>query len=457
MKKDLHEKYVESVIARLKGVDVEVRSAGKGPASNYDGPPPVATLDTSMVANVRGFEISPLDNRVMLEVLDGERTLRIGGEGFAMLQKLAAEMITKCKLAEIVSQHFVEDALFDYRISAFRSNEWNSPTEFVLMQVEDAVQDCTFSFPLSGCRGNRAFIFCGVDFKPRSVLFEEFLSRFHAAEGVPDLQRLANQRTAEEWVDRYGTSMWASVHVSAEPNFAKQLALQHVTDATHLLRAFCVAGYHPTRHVGFVPGAPIFEPNLILASFGDTSAYFPDPSAKAELLWFSEGFLGDLHQLGLNSIDNLFRKESKTEMEDLCLRALLTLGSVAGMSDVSDKVVYGCTALDMLYTRDLEPILATMPKRLATEVGADLAERKKIVSVMKTVYGLRSGRVHAGRAAELNAQTLDFFRFLYYLATRLPFIAASHQTHAQYIESLEDRMLGAQTSATPPGRSKPGN
>jgi len=455
MKTDHNEKYVASVIARLQRIAVDVRPPAPRPTGRYDGPPPIATFDTATMTNVRGFELSALDERVMLEVPDGGQYLRIEGEGFVALKKIAAEMVVKCELADVVSFAFVEDALFDYRIAAFKSSEWNSPIEQLEKRVEESVQDCSFSFPLSGSRGNRAFVFCGVDFQPDCAEFRQYLVSFLQCDNAPEAERLANQRTAEEWSDRFGQSMWASVNITAEPQHAKELALQHVTDATHLLRALCFAGYHPTRHVAIVPGAPFFEPNLTLATVGGASSYYPDPAAKPELVWFGEDFLASLYELGLKHIDNLFRKESKSEMEDLCLRALITLGSVAGMSDVSDKVVYGCTALDMLYSRDQEPILATMPKRLATEVGVDLADRKKILAVVKAVYGLRSGRVHGGRAAELNAQTRDFFLYLFNLAMRLPFIASRHETQAQYIGSLEDRMLGGQVADAPPRRARP--
>jgi len=455
MKTDLHEKYVDSVVARLKGIEVKIRKPEAKAQTRYDGPPPVATFDVDTMTNVRGFEITALDRRAMIEVPDGEQSLRIDGEGFVTLQKVASEMITKCDLADVVSQDFIEDLLFDYRISALKSNEWNSPINYVAAHVGEAIKECSFSFPLSGSRGNRAFSFCGVDFQPDCRLFRAFISRFRDPEILREDERLAKQRIAEEWSDRFGQCMWASVNITAEPRYAKVLAIQHVTDATHLLRAICVAGYHPTRHVGFVPGAPFFYEHLSLASIGETEAYFPDPASRSEILWFGEDLLKCLSDLGLKHIDNLYRKEVKNEMEELCLRCLITLGSVAGMSDVSDKVVYGCTALDMLYSRDQEPILATMPKRLAIELGLDLAERKSIVAVVKAVYALRSGRVHGGRAAELNSQTLDFFRFLFYLATRLPFIAGNHPTQAAYIGSLEDRMLGGQVSESTSRRFRP--
>ncbi len=455
MKTDLNEKYVSSLLARLKGINVNVREPSPNARASYDGPQPVACFAAGMMSEVRGFEVSPLDQRTMLEVPDGPRYLCIEGEGFSTLRKLAAEFIAKCELTEVVSQDFVEDRLFDYRISAFKSDDWSCPIQHMALCVSGVVEECSFSFPLSGSRGNRAFFFCGVDFRPDSNEFKEWLKVFRESTDLREHERAARQRMSEEWKDNYLQCMWASISLTAEPKYAKQVALRQVTEATHLLRALCVAGYHPTRHVGLVPGAAFAYGHLTLGSIGGRQTYFSDPAARTEILWFGEEFLGELNDLGLKRIDLLYAKESRNEMEDLCLLALSTLGSVAGMSDVSDKVVYGCTALDLLYSRKEEPILATMPKRLAIEIGSELEERKAIVAVIKAVYGLRSGRVHGGQAAELNTRTLDFFRYLFYLAGRLPFVAERFSNQSEYINSLEDRMLGGQEPGSSPRRARP--
>lgn len=442
MKFDHHPNYVESVTKRLSSIELKFKERVRPGGKVYEGPPPVAEFFLKDLREVREFETDVSRRRISIGKPEGDGFLTIEGEGFKSLQKLASDLLVKCGLTEVISQERLEDFLFDYRIATHQAIEQQTLIDYLASRIANAIKSCKFDFPLSGAQGDVRFSFCGVEFRPRSKIYGELLAAFAETGEEKPGEKDMWEHQREQWVDGYGKCMWASVEVWAEPQLASEVALRRVQDATHLIRALCAQGYVPAQHVGLIPGATFSEPFLMVKMVDQTLGFSSRSASKDELLWFGSNLVNTLGQIGLRSIDSLYSKESRTELEDLCLRALIILGSAAGMRDISDKIVFGCTALDLLFTRGKdEPILATMPKRFAMEIGKDLEERKSIVQVVKYVYGLRSGRVHAGRSAESTEEVVDFFRYLFYLAPQLIPIAGKYKTHKEYLDSIDDRQL----------------
>lgn len=444
MIKDPHPAFLESMASRCRDINprFEPRNSHVSATTGSRGPEPVLTINLEDIVYIKlERTINHLDQTIAIARNAPDGTWRIEGDEFIKVSKIASSFIDKLKLGGVVGQIFLEEIIsewiFDHR--------GHSPEGFgthVMQEVRRAIKLIDVEVPLSGVRGNISFSLNGVRFAPQSGLLNKWFElRMKAVhEGEPG--QLAAKHMDAELRSNYGDSYWASCSVQAEELEGKRVAYEEIATVVDLVRAFCVDGYHPLRYVGLVPRRKLLEGNFSCCAIDDSIQLSDAALDGQEFIWIDEHALKIMMRLGLGKAEAIYVKEDKTEMDIVVLNALRQLGKVSGLPTLSDKLVYGCTALEQVFLKDQnEPILASMPQRCAMVMEDSVADRKRLIAIIKSGYDFRSKRVHHGKDIEVNQDIFDFFQLLWRFKSKLVFLPDQFKTKSEMLSSLDDRLL----------------
>ena len=146
--------------------------------------------------------------------------------------------------------------------------------------------------------------------------------------------------------------------------------------------------------------------------------------------------------LGLQRLHEILVSNSRSELEEAVLEAVLLYSKCTIAKDPADKLVYILVGLESILIKDRnEPITDNLSHRIAFLVGRDLSERKNIVRSIKDAYKLRSDFVHHGASIE----SLDVLRKFMEIAWQvvLSLIGATLQlkTRKELLDYLDDKRL----------------
>jgi hypothetical protein len=111
---------------------------------------------------------------------------------------------------------------------------------------------------------------------------------------------------------------------------------------------------------------------------------------------------------------------------------------------MSDRLLYTMVALETLFLKDgNEPIQDNISLRMALMQPVPIAERRKIIQNVKTVYGLRSKLVHHGQSVRLDdlVELKTFCLNAWYSVYPLISLAGAAVTRTEFFEELENRKV----------------
>lgn len=161
----------------------------------------------------------------------------------------------------------------------------------------------------------------------------------------------------------------------------------------------------------------LFEPRLKIDAEGKLSgqvAYIRIINFKTKHLYtssFSEGtpitnnyalhksYYEALLNHGLSTINEMHLSEQSSNFKVKILDAIHWYGSAVKEEYDGEKFIKLTICLETLLKKesDKEEVTKTISERLALLVGQDFSERKKILSEMKELYGVRSSIIHRGK------------------------------------------------------------
>jgi hypothetical protein len=444
MIKKPHPELVRSIEKRCGEIvpRLEVRDSSVQIQPRSRGPKPVVTLKQEDLISMKPLTTRNHLNQVIGATCrgkDGDRIL--DGLQYEKIIRLSADIIEKLGLRGIVSKQLVQEVITDW---VFDHDPGFSEGVFahLVETLEREIKAVEVDLPLSGVNGDVELLFCGVRFGPQSLLLKTWLEGSQKFKAENDLQRQGIDRKCDEIRKAHGESFWASYSVTADSAEGERIARASIAEATDLFRAFCAEGYHPLRYVGLVAGRRSRDASFACKAVGPKVSICEAVLEGQQQLWIDEDAINFKMMIGLGKAAQMYSKEIRTDMEEVVLTALRELGKVSGLSDLSDKLVYGCTALEQVFLKDqTEPILASMPNRVAMLMEDELADRKKLIKTVKACYSFRSRRVHHGVEVEVSDEICDFFKLLWLFVVKLVRLPDSFKTKQELLTHLDDRLL----------------
>ncbi|HCM73551.1 MAG TPA: hypothetical protein DIS87_05370 [Armatimonadetes bacterium] len=343
----------------------------------------------------------------------------------------------------MVSIAFIEDFIanfvFDRIVNEIDSSSFLSS---FMAHVESSIEEFEFWFPISGANGNVEFAFGGCKIAPTCPNFDVFLNAMESGKEENRDRAGAFDNKVQVLRRNYGKCLWIAVPQTGELKYASQSAYEKSLEICDILRAFIVESYRPDRFATLIPGRPYSVGDFSISQTQNGFSVHESVLPGSEIIWFDQKRLRDLKSLGLYLIDEPVKAERKTGFDRVLLRTLELMGNGVGQQSTAQKVVLLCAALEFLFCdKQGEAIVATMPKRAAMLIGANLDDRKRIVQTIKMAYNDRSRSVHTGGKVAVAEHTFDFLRLCFTLTAFLPRLIGQFESKEKFIQALEDRQL----------------
>ena len=237
----------------------------------------------------------------------------------------------------------------------------------------------------------------------------------------------------------------AVMEVNAEGKKAHDLLLDEANKALGLVRIFTPSSLLPSETSPCVLwGTGHIDQSFIFivsdGKFGVSQQGILGPSNQPVIL--SSEITDNSFHLGLHRLHEMLVSNSRSDLEEAVLEAVLLYSRCTIAKEPTDKLVYILVGLESILLKDSnEPITQNLSDRIAFLVGRDLQQRRDIVQSTKKAYKLRSDFVHHGASIE----SLEILQKFMDIAWRviLALIDSTRQlrTRQELLDHLDDKRL----------------
>jgi hypothetical protein len=398
----------------------------------------IAGISVPVAVMWQSLQDSNIRTGVAFPLLD--RAIRIEGDDFLPIVRLAEKIQQRRELSEAVGVQAVLDVLILWCKQRIRSETDTAFSRFLLDWLEEHATEHTIIFPIYQLWFAGVLRVCGVEIR---TLQDAEVDRWYE-QLVSDAEwRQHAEQERDNWRRRIGGRAAAFVTLTAEPGHALEQAYEKVERVLSVLRSFSPALVIPARR-SFCTIYGMQQPRertaFTIGANGLPSVSHPEIDGVTH--WnLSEEALRELAAEGFVNTIALLDEASSRFQNDI-LRAL-TLYSRASLEPLAEsKLLYIVSSIEtLLLKNDNEPIQAAVSRRFAYVVGRNLEERQAVRSRFTAAYAARSGFVHHGATIDDYLMLQEFMDDAWSFFRGIVFKAASYPTKQEYIDAIEDTML----------------
>lgn len=379
-------------------------------------------------------------------ISDGMR-FGLENEGHKSLVDLAEKIQRLPAFGDRLSQNFVEEEIFDWLKNSF-TNKQQEKT-FIPTLVEAAkkvVKPVKIYVPIANMVVQRPFLFCGIIIcNITKRLVDEMAV---VAESITDEKQKNNTiEFFEKFRKDYQGYSAVELNLECEPEYANDLAVMTAQRVTSFLGIYSGAMLMPdVKCISKIKGTEnLSQSTTISRSESDGLSIKRSilDRASSRHWHISESDLEEYAKCGLGVLSDIAVKEKPTEFESLILNTSILYSKAAFTAEPLEKLVHILSALEStLLKNENEPIQQNLAERLAIFTSQELAERKSIVKIVKSVYGLRSRYLHHGHSSRELKDLSDFFLQVWIFYIKLLGSSQSFANKSEFLEALDDHKLG---------------
>ncbi len=302
------------------------------------------------------------------------------------------------KVSNFLSRSFVKRVVWQHLIHSYRDDKAKKFTEFFLAEAESSLQECEVWIPIQGLQIERPFTIDKIEFCPiNSDLIDKWFVGPIARRRIPEEQ-------LTEMIEGHRQELQGltagHIILEAEPDRAKEIALELTSQTLAILRFFHPANHHPglvcySNILGYVT-IPHFK--FFIGTKGDALSWGAKALNSSPLGWgLEETFIDRMFADGLQNIINIIQNPQKSKFEAELLEALVLYSQNNLKENPFDKLIYIFPALErMLLANRSEPLQQNLRERMAFLITQDVSERREIISNFNEAYEIRSSYVHHG-------------------------------------------------------------
>jgi hypothetical protein len=317
-------------------------------------------------------------------------------------------------IGKYLSERYIEDVLFSWIKAKLSDKECNEQFFEALMQAaKKDVRHFLLWVPIANLEIERNFEIGRVQIRMlRSSVIDEW--KEIAKPSSPDDEAKADQ-LFDDMRNKFQGRAAAYLSIEAEQRRAIEIALDEADRVTAILGIFSFGAKLPDiRCSSKIKGSEnIAMTNIICTSDNMFSMQSSISEVSAAKTWrLSERDVKGFMEHGLELISELLRLDATNDFQKSILTALFIYSKSSFTSDPVEKIVYILTSLEsILLKNESEPIQQNLAERISMLIASRLEERKDIISVVKTIYGLRSRYLHHGsKRSEL--EVIEKFMFI---------------------------------------------
>jgi hypothetical protein len=330
-------------------------------------------------------------------------------------------------------------------------NEFESPgtsepfMQWLSSEASKVVKPITVFVPVANAVVEAAFQFCGATIRNMTKAMIDDLASI--GESNPDEEVRKSATTFfDEFRKEYQGYVVVETHLTCEPNFANDLAINIASRVTDLLGIYSGAVLMPdVKCVSKIKGTENLGQYTTVTKAQDGGLSIQKgilDRASARHWHISRLDLEEYSRCGLGMVSQIATKEKRTDFESTVLNMAFLYSKAAFTSDPMEKLVHMLSALESTLLRnESEPIQQNLAERLAFFTSHELSERKTIIKNVRHVYGLRSKYLHHGHSSGDLEEMSTFFVRVWIFYVQLVVNSGRFNSKSEFLDAIDDHKL----------------
>ena len=400
-------------------------------------------MEADIVGEVDIGQVDRDGNRISYQWYDESGQFSISDHNYSDVRGLAAQLLRNQDIDSAISRETVEELICRWVRQFYTKSTKQSFIKFFRAEAEKRVCKLQVWAPIRSLCIQKAFKLGVVTFVPigRTRIDEwERQSLVKAKEHKESIKQYFENEVRP--VQGYTAAV---MEVTAEQKKAHDLLLDEANKALGLVRVFTPSSLLPSETSSCVLwGTGHIDQSFIFTvsdgKFEGSQKGFLGPSNQPITL--SSKIIDNSFHLGLHRLHEMLVSNSRSDLEEAVLEAVLLYSRCTIAKEPTDKLVYILVGLESILLKDSnEPITQNLSDRIAFLVGRDLQQRRDIVQSTKKAYKLRSDFVHHGASIESLEILQKFMEIAWYVILAL--IGSTHQfrTRQELLDHLDDKRL----------------
>lgn len=400
----------------------------------------LSLTEEDIVGPVTLREGSKLDGSASLAIADQQVVLRFRGSSLGDFESLVDRLLKVAWIGSAVSSQWIAERLLHWMLREEKhSPETSSFTAFLVSEMSEVVREEHIWVPIAGLSVESGFEIGGLSLAPLSKeRLDAWRSQF--LETVPPESLDAAKQKFNQIRKRTQGFCAVEVPVEAERGLALELAREAADRAIGMLRAFLPASASPVQSIVCRPLGQEYQPSyeMFVEREGQLvarhSAILGDQPGWVSL---SIRRLEGLFKFGLTEASLMLASKAPSEFQSVLMRSLAIYSRVSISNSTLDKLVFLLASLEtLLLDSQTEPIQSSVGDRLAFFLSRVPEERRKIVELTRSSYGVRSRYLHHGAESIPQEVLEEFFKYCWVFYSRVTRMNERWETRRDFIEEL---------------------
>lgn len=366
---------------------------------------------------------------------------------FIELQKLVNTIYNDKEISSKISIGFIEKKVLDWLLKTFKSKKADIDlSTFILDQMLNSIELLKIHFSIP-------FLAIGKPFQIGVVKFEFFTKEYFEKQITQfEINNPGkDENPFKELRSSYQGRVYATSIVEAEREKAKDIALEHCSLAVDVLKMCSDTTDVPPMKLSFDIDSRIREngqneiiitrPNTTSDSFTTNISH---PSNHYKI--YSEEWnrmmarqIMDFHEflLGL--------PKEKSELEQLIINGIKRYGNAISNSNLHQRIVELFTILESLLLLDKNSqIIESVCKYCSKLVFKEARDRKDLISLLKTMYEVRSSLIHHAKESNFDMDNLRKLQYsVIMLLLSLIQKTNAHKNKDSLLQEIDEAILNA--------------
>ena len=366
-------------------------------------------------------------------------------KNYSELREIAERIQSLSAVRSVLSLSFVEKKLFSWISGRYKG--LNVPElfiEYLDTEADAVVKTITSWIPIANLEVHSAFAISNSEIRPFSkAVIDKWAAKVETSDG----ENKENALKLFEKIRKDYQGLAAVVTtITAEPEYATDYALEEAQEITAVLGMFSGATLMPDiKCVSNIKGSESIAQSTTFFegeedNFQMTSSIIDKSSAKYWRL--GQRDIIEIRKTGLDAISSLLTSDSPTDFEKSTLNAIFLYSKSAFTADPVEKVVYMLSSLEsILLKNENEPIQQNLAERIAVFTAQELAKRKAIIKMIKSIYGVRSRYLHHGHSSAELKLISDFMMQVWIFYIQLLANVTRFRTQEDFVNAIDDHKL----------------
>lgn len=368
-------------------------------------------------------------------------------DNYKELEKLANTIYKDKEINSRISKTFIEQKLWDWLLKTFKNQKADlNFSSYILNEMEESIEHLKVFYPM-------LYLNIGNPFQIGNVKFEFFTKDFFDSLTKQYQKDNPHMLTNpyEDMRKEYQGHVFVSYEVNAEIEKAKSIALEECSLAVDILKMCSDTTDIPQLKLSFdidnrtreniKNQIIITRPKKIEPSFEINFYRLPSQHLIHDQEWsrIVHRQIGIFHNFLISLTDE------KTELEQLIINAIKRYANAISNSNQHQRIVELFTILESLLLADKNsPIIESVCKYCSKLVFKGANERRDVISMLKTMYEVRSDFIHHAKESAFELDNLHKLqKTVYILVLKLIQKTSLHKNKQTLLHEIDDAILKA--------------